>query len=241
MTTICKNCNFKFNENYSYCPNCGQVKNLKRLSFHDVSHNIFHAFFHADKGIFLLFKELCYKPGRVARLYVEGKRKKYFDPFSFLVLMVAVAVFFILKFESLTIAHRNLNADNFQLLHFMFKYFNFFIFIMCPVNAFFIWLIFKNYKMNFIETLVLSAYVSGQTMFFYCIILIPLSLFQSFSGEIGIIAGSLLALWSAMAVLQLYNTKSFLNIVKAVSVIIILQMISQGLFYCSFFIYKKFV
>src|SRR6266540_2091977 len=146
MSVVCKNCNHEFSKNYKYCPYCGQAATTERLNFHHLTHDIVHAFIHADKGVFLLFKELSYMPGKVARLYVEGKRKKYFNPFSFLVLMVAIALIFILKFESLVVSHRNLNAGNLEFLHFVFKYFNVFIFIMCPVNAFLTWLFFRKYK-----------------------------------------------------------------------------------------------
>jgi Protein of unknown function (DUF3667) len=161
MSAICKNCNNSFGKNYKYCPYCGQAANIQRLNFQQLTHDVVHAFTHSDKGVFLLFKELSYMPGRVARLYVEGKRKKYFNPFNFLVLMVAIALFFILKFESLAVLNRNLNSDNPELLHFAFKYYNVFIFIMCPVNAFLMWLFFRKYNMNFIENLVLATYMSG--------------------------------------------------------------------------------
>jgi len=241
MSVVCKNCNHSFSKNYRYCPYCGQAATTERLNFHHLTHDIVHAFIHADKGVFLLFKELSYMPGKVARLYVEGKRKKYFNPFSFLVLMVAIALIFILKFESLVVSHRNLNAGNLEFLHFVFKYFNVFIFIMCPVNAFLTWLFFRKYNMNFIETLVLAAYMSGQTMFFYCIILIPLILFTSKMEVIGIITGILMVCWSVIAILQFYETKTFGNIIKAIFIIVISQSLSQGLIYLTFDMYKKLI
>jgi hypothetical protein len=182
MSIICKNCNRSFSQNYKYCPYCGQEATAKRLNFSHLTHNIAHAFLHADKGVLLLFKELTYKPGRVARLYIEGKRKKYFNPFSFLVLMVAIALIFILKFESLVISHRNVNAANAEFLHFVFKYFNIFIFIVCPMNALLTWLFFRKSNMNYIENLVLAAYMGGQIMFYNCILLILSTLFTSAMG-----------------------------------------------------------
>ena len=103
---------------------------------------------------------------------------------------------------SLLLYHiRILNSDKLEILNFAFKYFNVFIFIMCPVDAFLIWLFFRKYNLNFIENLVLAAYMSGQTMFFYCIILIPFILFTSIMVAIGTITGILLACWSVMAIL----------------------------------------
>ncbi len=239
MRVVCKNCNREFSKNYKYCPYCGQAATTERLNFHHLTHDIVHAFIHADKGVVLLFKELTYKPGRVARLYVEGKRKKYFNPFSFLVLMVAIALVFILKFESLVVSHMNLNAANAEFLHFVFKYFNVFIFIMCPVHAFLTWLFFRKYNLNYIENLVLTAYIDGQMMFFNCILLILASLFTSIMAVMGIVTGILMVCWSVVAILQFYKTRSFPNIVKAIFLIVISQSLSQGLIYLTFDIYKK--
>ncbi len=206
MRVVCKNCNREFSKNYKYCPYCGQAATTERLNFHHLTHDIVHAFIHADKGVVLLFKELTYKPGRVARLYVEGKRKKYFNPFSFLVLMVAIALVFILKFES---------------------------------YAFLTWLFFRKYNLNYIENLVLTAYIDGQMMFFNCILLILASLFTSMMAVMGIVTGILMLCWSVVAILQFYETRSFPNIVKAIFLIVISQSLSQGLIYLTFDIYKK--
>ncbi len=49
---------------------------------------------HADKGLFQLLRDLVIKNGQVAREYVDGKRKKYFSPLNFFLLVAAVFVFF---------------------------------------------------------------------------------------------------------------------------------------------------
>ena len=59
-----------------------------------IGHEIFHAFTHADKGVLYLVKELAIRPGIVAREYIlEGKRKKYFNPFTFLLLALGITLF----------------------------------------------------------------------------------------------------------------------------------------------------
>jgi hypothetical protein len=239
MNTVCKNCGHSFNQNYKYCPHCGQVSTTPRLNFHLLVHDVVHAFLHADKGIFLLLKELSYKPGKVGRLYVEGQRKKYFNPFNFLVVMVAIAVFLNLKFELFIIPGENVKAGSLEFLHFVFKYFNVFIFILCPVNALLTWLSFRRYNMNYIENVVLSAYMSGQIMFFNCIFLIVVSIFSSVMRVIGIVAGILMAGWSVIAILQFYKTRSFGNIVKAIFIVGVSQILAQALIYFTFNVYKR--
>lgn len=74
----------------NFCSNCGQKAETHRITFKHVIHELIHAFTHTDKGFFLLIKSLITKPGIVAKEYLEGKRKKYFNPLSFLVITAAL-------------------------------------------------------------------------------------------------------------------------------------------------------
>ena len=161
MNIICKNCNQNLSPDYHYCPHCGQNAVTHRLSLHEIIHDFIHAFTHFDKGILFLVKHLTYEPGKVAREYVDGKRKKYFNPFNFLVIMVALAFFFVLKYDRFVINYLP-NPDTKGLLHFAFKYFNIFMLVMCPVSALLVWVAFKKYKMKYAEYLVLSAYMGDR-------------------------------------------------------------------------------
>jgi hypothetical protein len=51
-----------------------------------------HAFTHADKSIFSLVRDLAIRPGVVASEYIAGKRKKYFNPFSFFLILMGLFV-----------------------------------------------------------------------------------------------------------------------------------------------------
>ncbi len=87
----CKNCGNTFEG--KFCSNCGQTADIHRVTFKHFFHELFHAFTHADKGIFLLAKALAFRPGHVAREWLDGKRKRYFNPLSFLVLTTAFYAF----------------------------------------------------------------------------------------------------------------------------------------------------
>lgn len=88
----CLNCNQSLNDHQKFCDRCGQNTNIHRLSVGHVTHEFFHAFTHADTGIFFLIKSLATNPGRMVSEYVEGKRKKYFSPFSFLLICIGFFV-----------------------------------------------------------------------------------------------------------------------------------------------------
>jgi len=88
----CLNCEVVLHEGDKFCPNCGQTTHTHRFTLVHFFHEVFHAFTHADKGIFYLLKELALRPGVVAREYIAGKRKKYFNPFTFFLILAALFV-----------------------------------------------------------------------------------------------------------------------------------------------------
>lgn len=84
---VCNNCEATFDS--KFCPDCGQKSAIHRITVGGVVHDLIHALTHADKGFLLLSKDLITRPGFVARAYVEGKRKKYFNPITFLLITSA--------------------------------------------------------------------------------------------------------------------------------------------------------
>jgi hypothetical protein len=236
VTILCRNCNQSFSEEYQHCPHCGQKANLQRLTLHNIFHDFVHAFTHFDKGILLLLRYLTIRPGKIPREYVDGKRKKYFNPFSFLVLMVGVAFFLVLKFESLAFRHEDLASANTEILHFSFKYFNIFIFLMAPVNALLSWLLFRKYKFFYAEYLVLWAYLTGQQMFYYCLFIV-LALIPPSLTVTGTVVGILMSIWFVFALIQFHQQKSLANVVKAIIVVIISQVLLQATVYVGFYLF----
>lgn len=93
MDTHCKNCDGENQSHFAYCPGCGQKTTLHRLSMHDLLHEAIHYFTHADKGLLQLIRDLALKKGLVAREFVAGKRKKFFPPLTFFLLVIAVNLF----------------------------------------------------------------------------------------------------------------------------------------------------
>lgn len=90
--TNCLNCSALLETGQQFCGSCGQKTNTHRLTLGHFFHEFFHAFTHADKGIFHLLFGLLIRPGVVAREYIEGKRKKYFNPFTFFLIMMGIYV-----------------------------------------------------------------------------------------------------------------------------------------------------
>jgi hypothetical protein len=88
----CLNCNAHLDNAVKFCSQCGQNKNVHRFTMYNFFHEGFHAFTHTDKGIFHLLKSLALRPGTTAREYITGKRKKYFNPFTFFLILMGIFV-----------------------------------------------------------------------------------------------------------------------------------------------------
>ena len=89
----CLNCEHELTAEDRFCPRCGQKAHTHRLTLVHFFHEFFHAFTHTDKGILHLLKSLALRPGTVAREYMAGKRKKYFNPFTFFLIIMGIFVF----------------------------------------------------------------------------------------------------------------------------------------------------
>jgi hypothetical protein len=164
---LCKNCGSEVAENY--CPKCGQKADTHRFSVKHILHDFFHSFTHVDSGILFLIKELFIRPGTVIREYIEGKRKKYFNPFQYLILSIAAVVFVTVKFDLGTLLMGNLQMSGKgvavfqqQFTKFMYQYFNIFQFITIPVLSLYSYIFFKRSGYNYAENLVLNTFLSSQ-------------------------------------------------------------------------------
>ena len=92
---LCLNCGQPISDNDNFCSNCGQVNDELPLSIKQFISEFFSGFFSFDTRFFKTFFPLLFKPGKVSKEYIEGKRRKYVNPFQ-LYLHVTI-VFFLLQ------------------------------------------------------------------------------------------------------------------------------------------------
>ncbi len=135
-----------------------------------IGHDVVHALTHADHSIFALVKALAIRPGRVAREYIEGKRKRHFGPWAFLVITVSLASAVILIsgvhwFKPYSAGRA---ADILQ------RHINLVILLQMPLLAAACALLLWRERLNYAEHLVLAAYTSGFRSLFLAVIETPL-------------------------------------------------------------------
>lgn len=194
--TDCLNCNASLPAGSRFCPQCGQTAHVHRLSLPHLAHDVVHYFTHADKGIFHLIRQLAVRPGIVARNYVWGKRKQYFSPLNFFLIVIGLFVFVqttfrpmnavnmdeakaeVMKIPDPTVRERRLakldrveNATNF-----MAKNSNYVNMAVTPLVALIFFLCFYRAGYNYTEHLVVNLYMTGFTSLFYILIITPVLL-----------------------------------------------------------------
>ncbi len=99
MTVVCKNCANHFKG--KFCPNCSQKASTGRLKVSNVLEELWHNFTHTDKSVVGLIASLFKNPGLVIREYIDGKRKKYFNPYTFFLVSGGILIFFTMKVFSI--------------------------------------------------------------------------------------------------------------------------------------------
>ena len=182
LTTVktCPNCSADLETTYAFCPQCGQTTHIHRFNLPHIFHEFFHAFTHADKGVLFLIRSLARRPGITAREYVlEGKRKKYFNPFTFLLIVLGLnlSVNILVKpytkdyspqqsatprvtpaipKEKLPYIQRRRAASSF-----IEKHINVVGLLAIPVFALIFWLFFRRTGINYSEHLVAHIFFAG--------------------------------------------------------------------------------
>lgn len=91
----CLNCEQVLNKTDRFCPNCSQLNSTKKLHFKDLFNEFFGSLFAYDSRIMLTLRVLLFKPGKISKDYIQGKRMRYANPFRFY-LSVSI-VFFLLS------------------------------------------------------------------------------------------------------------------------------------------------
>ena len=191
----CPNCSADLETTANFCPNCGQSTHLHRFNLAHIGHEFFHAFTHADKSIFHLIRSLAVRPGVTAREYVlAGKRKKYFNPFSFLliVLRLNISVNILIRPYTNDFAPRNPSAQQAApnvppayrpyverqraATAFVEKRINLIGLLAIPVFALVFWLFFWRTHLNYAEHLVAQVFFAS----FFSLVSIVVTLLLGF-------------------------------------------------------------
>lgn len=236
-STACKNCGSHLTG--KFCQNCGQKVGIHRITFTHFLHDFFHAVTHADKGFLFLVKELIVRPGFVAREYLDGKRKKYFNPLTFFVICSAIWALAVSKshyFESMYSSQPRGSGSSTmpQWLGYYFsksmklvitqgKIIN--LVVLAPMLAFLTWIFFFRKKTNYAENLLLHALLVGFMQLGLVIIFIPAFLLFGHVHINNYIYQILFMIYLVVAYKQFFQNHLLVTILKTIAIQILFVFI----------------
>lgn len=94
----CINCNKELNLSDKFCPECGQSTNNK-LNLNVLFADLIGNYLSFDARFFKTIIPLLFKPGYVAKAFINGKRKTYLHPGK-IYLFISVLFFFLFSFST---------------------------------------------------------------------------------------------------------------------------------------------
>lgn len=168
MTTTCKNCGQHFKGHF--CSNCGQAAKTHEINLHFFWHDIQHGFFHFDNGIFYTARQLFSRPGHTIREFIQGKRVRHFKPISLVILLATIYgllshTFHINVVTDIKISglgNADINME--QIKEWMDTHYAWVTLIMLPFYSLGSFIAFRKQRYNFMEHLVLNAFLAGQRL-----------------------------------------------------------------------------
>lgn len=218
----CLNCHQENQESFKFCPTCGQKSSVHRINTHFLFHEVIHAFTHADSGIFYLVKELAIRPSEVVKEYVAGQRKKYYNPFNFFLITVAISAFLSSYFHLFDVNPKTTNPISAIVT----KRVNWIFVASVPIQAFFTWLFFRKKKYNFAENIIFHCFLGGfRFIFFLLIFVVFVNLFREYYNVILYTYFFLFLLYVTWAARQFYEENLWLTGLKVFGAFILNQVL----------------
>lgn len=256
--TNCLNCGYVLTSGQKFCNNCGQKTATKRITARQMLDDFLYAFAHTDRGLFNLLKGLAIQPGKTLVEYIEGRRKKYFNPFTFLALCIAFMAFMNnwiqpyvppkpdlnilaripdenLKKQYLLTVDRMAKAQNF-----FNKNLNIISVIVAPYFGFFLWLFFRKRKRNMAEITVAYILFTGFSNVLTTILISPwLAFYRDTPAYYPILYGSIILqpLYYAWGLKTFFQYRSAGGYLKILGVLWLSGFIGLVLFLACFFFY----
>lgn len=86
----CKNCKTKLKGEKKFCTKCGAKVIDYKLTFSSITQEFFATFISWDNKFLKTIKHTTIKPEKVINDYLNGVRKRYMQPFAFLIIILTI-------------------------------------------------------------------------------------------------------------------------------------------------------
>jgi len=156
-----------------------RTDDTRRITVSSILKEAGHSLTHVEEGLRRTIVDLAVAPGKMLNSYLEGDRKPYQKPFSFLLIVTSVFALMIYFFHQYYLIP---SATTFQdklfnkLVILESKYYSWLQIVLLPTYALVSYLILKKAKYNYAEWIVICCYLIS----FVLILQIPFYILDSF-------------------------------------------------------------
>ncbi len=145
-----------------YCSHCGQATDTSRLTTNELfTNHLFKAIFFVDGNFFSTLKDVLFRPGHMARDYINGKRVSSFGPFKLLAVL-AICEGFFRHLRGYTLASTVGDPSVHHLVelieHFRTSHQKWLVIGAVPFQALFSFAWFRSARQNYAEHFILSTF-----------------------------------------------------------------------------------
>ncbi|UZT98501.1 DUF3667 domain-containing protein [Chryseobacterium fluminis] len=150
----CLNCGHSISG--EFCAHCGQKADTARITVHSlIKNDILGSIWHVEARFFNTLKDILLRPGKTAKDYISGKRIRYSNFISLLLILFGFNVLGLHFYEKF--APSETLANNSDIKDFFSKYSKTILFVIIPMLAVNAYLLFKKVKFNIAEHFIIGT------------------------------------------------------------------------------------
>lgn len=159
----------------NYCSNCGQRTDIGRITFRETVNHFLSAYLSFEGSLSRTTTTLILNPGKLFREYLAGKRRTYYTPASYFILLTAVYLILrdLIGYDPLIDSAETETPGSAQ-TRYMISHLNSFLFLMV-FSIGLVWKIFFPKRYYHSEFLGIGFYIGG----FYILVITMLMLINS--------------------------------------------------------------
>jgi Protein of unknown function (DUF3667) len=208
--STCKNCNYAI-PTYKYCPNCGQITDVPRITRKMMWRELLRVYLNIDKGLLFTLQQALTRPGLAPKDYVNGKRIIFIKPLTFIAISSALCTAAVQKYPIDFDPYFHVREIPGSLIKFIF-----WGTILCKIFI-------KDKRYNFWEVLTLHVFssfilLSSAALFSF---VLPMRIFH----YVALALPPVFAMYQAIAYWQFFDLKDNLSRLKGIFVAAILTIL----------------
>jgi len=183
---LCKNCQNEVSD--AYCPHCGQKTRTSRISFAYLLTSLKEGVLQVDKGFFYTIASLFRRPGQLIRDYLSGKRKHIYNPITLIILLALIYSFISNQLNTETVledllgsmeegyhnydVETDTNNDFNSIQTWLASNYQYSSLLFLPFLALASFFTFKKYGYNYVEHIVIHAFITAQRTIVFALLAI---------------------------------------------------------------------